>query len=328
MKKALLALAVASVAGGIASSASAQYLMVTNFSSSGRSVMLFNKSNGSLVSQNWIVGDGGANVFNSQTEALSIGSDVWISDQVQNKVFRYNLATGTYKTALTGDGTTNLNNIRGMARQGNTVFVANAGTGFGNSIVKFDANTGAYLGAFAIQQFSSATTTQPWDIHVAANGELLISNYSASNTTGVSRIDRYDASGSFLGNVYFNNNNTGTSLIGPQQINADGSNLLVGGFSGTVSAGAYQLNASGSVLNSWGLGFGFRSVFRLDNGKFMVTKGDGVWILDPSNNTLAATAAAGPGFNAKYISEIAFIPAPGSIALLGLGGLLAARRRR
>jgi hypothetical protein len=60
----------------------------------------------------------------------------------------------------------------------------------------------------------------------------------------------------------------------------------------------------------------------------MVTKGDGVWILDPSNNTLVATAAAGPGFNAKYISEIAFIPAPGSIALLGLGGLLAARRRR
>ena len=30
----------------------------------------------------------------------------------------------------------------------------------------------------------------------------------------------------------------------------------------------------------------------------------------------------------KYISEIAFIPAPGSLALLGIGGLIVGRRRR
>jgi hypothetical protein len=323
MKKALFVLAVA----GIASSASAKYLMVTNFSSGNRSIMLFNKSNGSLVQQNWIVGDGAANVFNSQTEALSIGSDVWISDQVQNKVFRYNLTTGTYKTALTGSGTTNLSNIRGMARQGNTVFVANAGTGFGNSIVKFDATTGAFLGSFAVQQFSTATTTSPWDIHVAANGELLVSNYSASTTTGVSRIDRYDAAGNFLGNFYSNNNNAGTGLTLPQQINADGSNYLVGGFGFTTQAGAYQLNGAGAQAGFWGNGLGIRASFRLDNGNLLITKGDGVWILDPNTNAITAVAA-GSGFNAKYISEIAFIPAPGAMALLGLGGLIAGRRRR
>lgn len=326
MKKALLALAVASVAGGIASSASAQYLMVTNFASGNRSIMLFRKSDGALVNQNFIVGDA-TNVFNSQTEALSIGSDVWITDQVQNKVFRYNLTTGTYKTALTGDGTTNLSNIRGMARQGNTVFVANAGTGFGNSIVKFDANTGAFLGSFAIQQFSTATTTQPWDIHVAANGELLISNYSSSTTVGLSRIDRYDASGNFLGNFYSNNNNSGTNLTLPQQINADGSSYLVGGFGFTTQAGAYQLNGAGVPTGFWGSGLGLRAAFRLDNGKMLVTKGDGVWVLDPTTNAITAVAAGG-NVNAKYISEIAFIPAPGSLALLGIGGLLAGRRRR
>lgn len=323
MKKALFVLA----AAGIASSASAQYLMVTNFASGNRSVMLFRKSDGALVNQNFIVGDGGANVFNSQTEALSIGSKVWITDQVQNKVFRYNLATNSYDTALTGSGTTNLSNIRGMARQGNTVFVANAGTGFGNAIVKFDANTGAYLGNFAIQQFSTATTTQPWDIHVAANGELLISNYSSSTTTGVSRIDRYDASGTFLGNFYFNNNNAGTNLTLPQQINADGGSYLVGGFGFTTQAGAYQLNGAGAQTGFWGGGLGIRGSFRLDNGKLLITKGDGVWVLDPTTNAITAVAA-GSNVNAKYISEIAFIPAPGSIALLGLGGLLAARRRR
>ncbi|HEX8876038.1 MAG TPA: hypothetical protein VF777_04770 [Phycisphaerales bacterium] len=327
MKKALLVLAVASVVGGIASSASAKYLMVTNFASGNRSIMLFNKSDGSLVQQNWIVGDGAANVFSSQTEALSIGSDVWISDQVQNKVFRYNLTTGTYKTAITGSGSTNLSNIRGMARQGNTVFVANSGTGFGNSIVKFDANTGAYLGAFAVQQFSTATTTSPWDIHVAANGELLVSNYSSSTTVGVSRIDRYDAAGTFLGNFYFNNNNAGVGLTLPQQINADGGSYLVGGFGFTTQAGAYQLNAAGAQTGFWGGGLGIRASFRLDNGNLLITKGDGVWVLDPNTNAITAVAAGG-NFNAKYISEIAFIPAPGALALLCIGGLVAARRRR
>lgn len=323
MKKALLVLAIA----GVASSASAKYLMVTNFASGNRSIMLFNKSDGSLVQQNWIVGDGVNNIFNSQTEALSIGSDVWISDQVQNKVFRYNLTTGTFKTALTGSGATNLSNIRGMARQGNTVFVANAGSGFGNSIVKFDATTGAFLGSFAVQQFSTATTTSPWDIHVAANGELLVSNYSASTTVGVSRIDRYDAAGNFLGNFYSNNNNAGVGLTLPQQINADGANYLVGGFGFTTQAGAYQLNAAGGQAGFWGGGLGIRATFRLDNGNLLITKGDGVWVLDPSTNAITAVAA-GSGFNAKYISEIAFIPAPGALALLGIGGLAAARRRR
>ena len=78
--KTLFCLAVLVGAVTIASTAEAGYLMVTNFSSLGRSVMLFNKSDGSLVQKNWIVSDA-TNVLNSPTEALAIGTDVWISDQ-------------------------------------------------------------------------------------------------------------------------------------------------------------------------------------------------------------------------------------------------------
>lgn len=326
MKRALVFVA-AGMMAGVAASASAKYLMVTNFSSGNRSIMLFNKSDGSLVNQNWIVGDGGANVFNSQTECLSIGSDVWISDQVQNKVFRYDLSTGTYKTAITGNGTTNLSNIRGMERVGNTVYVANAGSGFGNSIVRFDANTGAFLGSTAISQFVSGTDHSPWDIKYV-NNELLVSVYAASNTTGTSRIDRYDLAGNYIGNLFAQANTVTTGIRGPQQINTDGSNLLIAGFSGTTQTGIYQTTSAIATLNFYAGGLGPRAGFRLDNGKIMITKGDGVFILDPATNTLSSIPGLTGSINAKYISEISFIPAPGALALVGLGGLVAARRRR
>jgi len=321
-------LAALALVAGLASAAAGQYLMVPNFSSSGRSSMLFNKSDGSLVNQNWIVGDGGANVFNSQTECLSIGTDVWISDQVQNKIFRYDLATSSFKSAITGNGTTNLSNLRGMERVGNTVFVSQSGSGFGNAIVKFDANTGAFLGSFNIQQFVAGTDHSPWDVQ-AYNGELLVSTYAASTNTGTSRIDRYDYNGNYLGNLYLQANSVTTGLRGPQQITVEANgNLLIGGFSGTTQSGVYEMGPTGNILNFYAGGFGPRAAFRLDNGMIMVSKGDGVWSCNPADNSLTALKAGLNQINSKYISEIGFIPAPGAVGVLGLGALVAARRRR
>ncbi len=312
------------VLGAFASSAHASYLMVTNYSSAGnpRSIMLFNKSDGSLVQQHWIVGDT-SNVFNSQTESLAIGTDVWISDQTQNKVFRYDLTNGTFKPAITGSGTVNLSNIRGIECVGNTVFVANAGTGFGNAIVTFDATTGAYIGNFAVQ-----SGLAPWDVKYY-NGELLVGNYSSSMTTGVSRIDRYDLSGNFLTNFYLRNNNQTTGMIGPQQMNIEASgNLLVGGFmnnSGTTQSGVYELDPNGQTLGQYAPGLGPRAGFRMDNGNIMFTKGDGVWSWDPSTGTSTALLA-GSNVNAKYVNEIPFMPEPGTLVLLVIGGLALRRR--
>lgn len=313
--------------GGLASSARADYLMATNFSSLGRSVMLFNKSDGSLVNKNWIVSDA-TNVLNSPTEALAIGTDVWISDQVQNKVFRYDLTTGTYKTAVTGSATVNLSNIRGIECVGNTVYVANAGASpsFGNAVVMFDATSGNYLGNFPING-----DLPPWDVKYY-NGQLYVSEYTSSFTTGVSKIDRYDLSGNYLSNFYTMSNTNKTTLIGPQQINidSDGSNLLVGGFinnTGTTQSGVYQLDSAGAPLAQYAAGLGPRAGYRLDNGKIMFTKGDGVWAWDTSNGTYSALLA-GTNVNAKYINSIAFMPEPGSLAALALGTLLLGARRR
>ena len=169
-----------------------------------------------------------------------------------------------------GNGTTNLNNIRGMGGWAPSVYVANAGTGFGNAIVSgLTANT-AFLGS-AISQFVSGTDHSP-DIKYVNNG-LLVSVYAASGTTGTSRIDRYDLAGNYLGNpLRSGEQRMTTGIRGPQQINTDGNNLLIASFSGTARVGPLPTNSAISTLNFYAGGLGPRAGYRLDSGKIAITR--------------------------------------------------------
>jgi hypothetical protein len=333
------------VLAGFAAAGSAafggDYLLVPNFSSSTsggnvRSIMLFNKSDGSLVNRNFIVGDAN-NVFTTPREAIQVGSDqIWICDQVANKVFRYNTSTNSFLPAITGNGTTLFNNLRGMEVVGNSVFVTNAGTGFGNTVVKIDVNT---LNVTVPITLNQTNQNAPWDVQ-AVNGNLYVSNYgSGINGTTYSRIDKYDTNGSYLGNLYSRvNNSSPAGLLGPQQITVQpNGNLLVGGFiniTGSVNSGVFEMNANtGALLNVNGSlspsiapGLGTRSGFRLGNGNVMFTKGDGVWVWDVNTNTYSPVAA-GTNVNANFISEVS-VPAPGALSVLCAGGMIARRRRR
>ena len=170
----------------------------------------------------------------------------------------------------------------------------------------------------------------PWDVKYY-NGELLVSNYSSSMTTGVSRIDRYDLAGNLIGNLYQQNNNVTTGMIGPQQVNVHSNgNLLVGGFmnnTGTTQSGVYQLSPTGQTLAQYANGLGPRAGFLMDNGKIMFTKGDGVWSWNPADSTYAALLS-GTNVNAKYINEIAFMPEPASLTFLLIAGAAVLLRRR
>ncbi len=343
MKIGVLAAIVAGVSGG-AMSLGGNFLMVPNFSSSTsggnvRSIMLFNKSDGSLVNRNFIVGDAN-NVFQTPREAIQVGNQVWICDQVANKVFRYDFQTGGFLPAITGDGVTNFSNLRGMELVGNSMFVTNAAgtSGFGNAVMKIDINTLAVTTAFTMSQPNQNT---PWDVQ-NVGGNLYVSNYgSGINGTTFSRIDKYDTAGNFLGNFYSKvNNSTPPGLLGPQQITVEpNGNLIVGGFINILNntnSGLFEMDATtGAFLNTdasqnplWATGLGPRSGFRLGNGKILFTKGDGVFVWDTGASTsTGVTGAFGTNVNANFISETT-IPAPGAVALLGLGGLMAARRRR
>ncbi len=123
-------------------------------------------------------------------------------------------------------------------------------------------------------------------------------------------INRWDASGNFLGTVTLNGFGT---MFDENVYPAN---------RGVVSAGGYYLTFSDSHLSAWdaggnrvgttellGSGTSFDSEFSLSwaNGK--------IWIIDEAD-----------GIWRGY--QIAAIPTPGALALLGLGAAVAGRRRR
>jgi hypothetical protein len=215
------------------------------------------------------------------------------------------------------NGALNLINLRGMEVVGNTVYLANAGAGFGKSIVTIDATTAAITGSFAI-----ASNNSPWDIKKVGN-ELFISNYeTGSNST--SRVDRYSLAGSFLGNV-ITTNNASSGLAGPQQITLKSNgNLLIGGFSGTTNTGIYEYTTSGTFVNFFAGGLGQRGAQELGDGNVLFTKGDGVFVYNVGDNIFSPSIT---GANSHYINPTN-LPAPGAMGVLALAGLAAARRRR
>lgn len=298
------------------------FVMVPNISTGRQAIALFNAADGSLVNANFIVGDAN-NVFSSPREAIQVGHQVWISDQAANRIFRYDLDSQSFLPAITGDGTTSLSNLRGLEVVGNTVYVANAGSGFGNSVVMINATTGQVTGSFAV-----GSNLGPWDVQ-AYNGNLLVSNYSSSSS-GMSRVDIYDTAGNFVNSLVTTTNNAG-GLFGPQQVTLEANgNILVGGFSGGVNSGVYEFNSAGVQQSRVASALGPRGGYRLGNGNILFTKGDGVFAWDTTTNAAVGVYTGTGLVNATYISPITYIPAPGAAAtmLVMVVGVGSMRRRR
>jgi uncharacterized protein (TIGR03382 family) len=104
----------------------------------------------------------------------------------------------------------------------------------------------------------------------------------------------------------------------PQQLFVRGNgNVLAAGFSGP--SGVFEYDVFGNSLGIVaGLDRGPRGVLELLNGDVMWTTGTGFFV--------GETEVLG-GSSGQYLSFVV-IPAPGAMALLGMGGLVAVRRRR
>ena len=120
----------------------ADFLMIPD-SNSDR-ILLFDPTNGALVDDNFI---DGAGLFSTPINAIQVKDEIWVSDQVADSIFRFDLGGSLISSITEG-----LDNIRGMELVGDTVYVSNAGTennapGDGEVVVKFDAQ-GNNLGFF------------------------------------------------------------------------------------------------------------------------------------------------------------------------------------
>lgn len=292
------------VSTAVASPAPGNYLMVVD--SGQNRVMLFDPMNGSLVQQTYIDLDPlGAG---TPKAALQVGNEVWVSDQLRDRIDRFDLS-GNYLSTIGGQVPGGgLDNIRGMAMVNGEIYVANAGTNNdapGNSIVRIDTN-GNILGNIAMSD-------SPWQ--PLAWGDNFLLSFSGTN----SRIGEFDTGGNE--NPFYQGN---ANFI--QQINYNSSTggVYAAAFSGTSTRGIYEMDANGNQVNFWNVGPA-RGVHELGNGNIMWTDGSAVDVLDPLTGITESVWAESGSF--QFISMLT-IPGPGGALLVALAGVAGTGRRR
>ncbi len=309
MNRALTLAALVGLASSIASAQSSTIadcnLMVPD--STNDRVMLFDSTDGSLITNNFIdmVPQGASTPIN----AVQVGSEIWVSDQVADSIFRYSLDGTTFLGAITGG----MDNIRGFEVVGNTAYVTNAGTNNGApgaGIVTIDVSTQTINGFFASGDTGEGS---PFDV-LSYFGNLLINDINGED------IDVFDNDGNFQ-SVFVESDGISGIDFPEQMTTTEFGNVLVGGFSDP--AGIYEFDNAGTLLNYYDVGSSVRGVQELANGNIMFTSGDGVFVLDTTTGAITTSIS---GVSARFIECV--VPAPSSVALLGLAGIAAFRRRR
>ncbi len=244
--------------------------------------MMFDATTGASVQQNFIVDDPTSVNYNFQSpkDAIQVGTEVWVSDQVSDAIYRFN-PSGAFIAAITGG----MDNVRRMELVGSTVYVANSGTNKGapgQAIVMF-STAGAPLLNFAVPG--------PFDV-VGFQGDLPITNIVGEH------VERYTTAGAFVSTFHDSDGISGIDF--PQQVSVDPSgDVTCAGFSSP--AGLYEYDAAtGTQLNYIAVASGPRGVRELGNGNLLFTDGTGVYIYD---NTTLSTTTVLSGVSAQFIGE-------------------------
>ncbi|MEP6821881.1 MAG: hypothetical protein ABI946_05970, partial [Chthoniobacterales bacterium] len=208
MKKLTLLLAASLLLIASAFRASAQGVILMPDSTNNR-LVAFDPMNGSVLTSNMFALAAGA----TPVHALQVGSEIWVSEQIGDRVARYDFS-GNFLGAITG-----LDNVRGMALVGSTVYVTNAGTNNGapgNAIVMYDTS-GALLGNFP----TTGLAPSPFSI-LAHQGGILVGSSSANDD-----IHRFTLTGTSVGTFH---NSASLNFVEQLAFASDGS-ILAAGFS-------------------------------------------------------------------------------------------------
>lgn len=272
-----------------------QYLIMPDSTNS--RLVAFDPFDGHLVNSSMF----GLNSGTTPLHAMQVGSEIWVSEQIGDKVSRYDLS-GNSLGAVTGG----MDNIRGMEQVGNTVYVSNSGTANGApgpSLRMFDTS-GNSLGSFATPEASSPFGALDFQ------GGLLVSSSNANDD-----IHKYSLTGTSLGTFH----NSTTLNFAEQMAYAASGNILVAGFS---TNNVLTLDLSGNVVSSFSAS-GARGVYQLGNGNIMWTSGAGASIFNVATGGNSLVYAGG----GRYL-DILTVPEPASFCAFALSGLALLRRRR
>jgi hypothetical protein len=280
---------VAGAAALLAGTASAQFLLIPD--SSADTVGMYDPFDGTYMGD--LIPDTG--LFSTPLNAI-LGPDnlIYVSDQLADAVFRFNM-DGSFFDVF-ADDTDGLNNVRGIDFRDGNLYVTS-----GDDFVAVFDGPHSRLPDFI-------TGVDPFDIHFLDDGRALIADILADD------VRLYNADGTFDSTIF--------AVNFPEQISSDPNkpgSFLNASFSGDTVT---DFDLDGTIADTWFFNGG-RGVFRLGNGNLLLTAGDGIWEMDPATGDLLENE--NPDASGRFIEYV--IPAPSSLALLGLGGLLARRRR-
>lgn len=229
--------------------------------------------------------------------AMQIGSEVWISDQLSDSIYRYSAQPEAPRFLGT---LTNVSSPRGMGIVNDEVWVASGNVAGGTGVARLDA-TGNSLGSFNAED--------PFAVFPLDATSVLTSNIQQN------RLDRFESSGTIGA---FTGVWSGSSQIDfPMQIerwNEGGSDRIVAvGFSG-ASPGLYVYNASTGafvkrlstiiILPDITL-FNPRGFAPMFNGELLWTGSQGIFALNPTTSS-SRVVYTGENFSCGFIGAIDF----------------------
>jgi hypothetical protein len=204
-------------------------------------------------------------------EALQVGTEVWVSDQLQDNIVAFD-ASGTLIGTVVGPAQ-GLDNVRGFEVADGKIWVTCGSGRYAGQLAVFDQATRGFL--FAVPVGGS-----PFDCF-DHRGEILVTNSTSHD------VDRVAYDGTILGK-FVDSSAADAPLDFPQQAarNLAGTEVLIAEFSSTEEV--FRFDAStGALLQEIDTApqGGIRGVFQLGDGRYLFTNGNGVHTWSPSGVT-------------------------------------------
>lgn len=242
-------------------------------------------------------------VNTAQVSAIQVNNEIWISEQTGDRITRRDLAgniLGVIGPTFVGGG---LDNIRGMALVGGTVYVTNSGTANGApgaAIVCFDT-----AGNFLFHFTTSGTSSSPFSV-MAFQGDILVASSAAAND-----VHRYTTAGVSVGLFH----DSASLAFAHQLAPASDGNVWCGGF---TTGGIVKLDATTGALISSFPAAGCRGVYELANGNILWTSSAGAFVYDVTTST-SSMVVSGACYHLNPYSVSAAAALPYGTGCDGLG---------
>ncbi|MBL8059976.1 MAG: hypothetical protein JNK63_04575 [Chthonomonas sp.] len=254
----------------IAGVASAQSVVLMPDSTNNR-IVTFSPVDGSLINSSLFPIPSGT----TPISAIAVGSEIWVSEQIGDKISRYD-GTGTLLGTV---GVGVLDNCRGLTLIDGVIYAPQDGTQFGSAdtIARFDTS-GNHLGNYSTAGFN----TGPFYV-MELNGTLLTSSANPNND-----VHRFNMDGSSAG-VFYN----GAYSFAEQMAIDPSGNVLVGWF--TSDRISVHNPTTGAELTAYVVN-DCRGVYQLSNGNILWSNSAGAHVYNVATATSTQVYTGGGRF--------------------------------